>query len=379
MKSKKPYSIAIDARSYRRSTAGVGRYTRALIHNLQMLDTDNNYTVILTPEDYKEWPVDTTPSNWRTEVLDVPIYSVAEQTRLRSFLLKNKFDLVHFTMFNHPIGYNRPFVVTIHDLTMSLFPLRGYFHPRSLAYRFVMQHAATHAKHIIVPSEATKNDVIKILKAPSTKITTTYEAVEPEFKPQTNTKQLELVKQKYGITKPFLFFVNSWRPHKGLPDLIDAFLAVKQECDIQLLVSSKPNPAFPEIVQAVESAKSTSGDIFTPGFIPDEDIISLYSLAASFVFPSHYEGFGLGALEAIACGCPTIAAQNSSLPEVLGDAGLYYPTGDTKALAKTIKMLLADPALSADLKSKGLEQAARFSFVTMAHQTQAIYTTILSG
>ena len=370
--------IAIDARFYRKSTAGVGRYTRGLIHNLQTVDQKNDYTAILTPEDYKEWPKENNLPNWHVEVLDIPIYSLAEQSELLKFLNKNNFDLVHFTMFNHPVRYNRPYVVTIHDLTMTLFPLRPLWHPRTWAYRYVMQHAASRAKHIIVPSQATKQDVMKLLGTKATSLSVTYEAVEPEFKPSENRANLELIKNKYDLTKPFLFFVNAWRPHKGLPDLIEAYRRVKQSLDIQLLIAGKPNESFPDVINAVESAKQEFSDILTPGFIPDEDMIALYQAATAFVFPSHYEGFGLGALEAISCGCPTIAAQNSSLPEVLGEAALFYPTGDIDALSQTIIHLLNNPALQQELQQKGLIQSSQFSFKKMAEETATVYQKIVS-
>jgi glycosyltransferase involved in cell wall biosynthesis len=370
IKSKR---ICIDARFYRKSTAGVGRYTRGLIHHLQKQPSSHQYTVILTPEDYAEWPKDKKYKNWATKVLNIPIYSRPEQVDLLSYLSKEQFDLVHFTMFNHPLRYKGEFVVTIHDLTMSLFPLRPRWHYRTWAYRYVMWHAAQASAKVIVPSQATAKDITTQLKIPKDKITVTYEAVEPEFQPEKDQTRFNQLRKKYGIMKPFLFFVNTWRPHKGLPDLIQAYETVKSKHDIQLLISGKPNPSFPQVIQAVEEAKHHIGDILTPGFIPDRDIISLYSMAKAFVFPSHYEGFGLGALEAITCGCPTISAKNSSLLEVLGDAALFYETGNIRELAKSIDQVITDEKLRDELKKKGFERAKKFSFDTMALETLAVY------
>lgn len=379
MESDSIKRICIDARFYRRSTAGVGRYTRGLIHHLQSLDTKNEYTVILTPEDYKEWPKEREAQypNWKIKVLDIVHYSLAEQTELLNYLNAEQFDLVHFTMFNHPIRYRRPSVVTIHDLTMTLFPLRPLWHPRTWAYRYVMQHAASMAKHVIVPSECTKRDVHRMLRTPEQKITVTYEAVEPEFKPQNNEKHFQSLRKKFGLTKPFLFFVNAWRPHKGLPDLIEAFLKVKENHDIQLLIAGKPNPSFPTVIEAVEHGKAKTADILTPGFISDEDMVSLYSMCNGFVFTSHYEGFGLGALEALACGAPTICSDSSSLPEVVGGAAILYPTGETDQLADAIAKLVSEPKLQQSLREKGLVRAQQFSFDKMAQETLDVYQKVL--
>lgn len=332
----------------------------------------------MTPADYAEWPKDSTPKNWEVKVLDIVHYSRAEQTELLRYLNQEHFDLVHFTMFNHPIFYRGCFTVTIHDLTMSLFPLRPLWHPRTWAYRYVMWHAAQKAKHIIAPSESTKKDIVTHLHVPPKKVTVTYEAVEPEFVIQKDEKTFAALRKKFGLTKPFLFFVNAWRPHKGLPDLLHAFLEVKKKHDIQLLVAGKPNPSFPTVIEAVEAAKKETSDIITPGFISDEDMINLYSMTNGFVFSSHYEGFGLGVAEAMACGAPVISADNSSLPEVLGEAGLYFKTGDSQDLAQTIEKLISDEKLQTELRQKGQAQMKQFSFDSMAKETLAIYERLLT-
>ncbi len=372
-----PKHICIDARFYRRATAGVGRYTRGLIHSLQKIDPVNHYTVILTPADYAEWPKDTTPKNWTVKVMDIPIYSLAEQTELLRYLNDQKFDLVHFAMFNHPVRYKGKSVVTIHDLIMHLFPLRPLWHPRTWAYRYVMWHAAQRATRVIAPSQSTKHDIETMLHAPAPKIDVVLEAIEPEFKPLTNEKLFDTLRQKYGLTKPFLFYINAWRPHKGLPELVEAFLKAKSKTDIQLLIAGKPNPAFPEVIAAVENGKQQSADIITPGFISDEDMITLYSMATAFVLPTHYEGFGIPPLEAITCGCPVISAKNSSLPEVLGEAAIYYPTGDSEALSQSMIKVTTDPALRDTLRQKGFTQAKHFSFRKMAKETLEIYQKAL--
>ncbi len=129
----------------------------------------------------------------------------------------------------------------------------------------------------------------------------------------------------------------------------------------------------------MEQAKSKTPDILTPGFLDDSDMTALYSMAEAFIVPTHYEGFGIPALEAITCGCPTISAYNSSLPEVLGEAALFYKTGDAKELAQAINSLMENPELQKDLRSKGLTQASKFSFKTMVEQTAVVYSQALNS
>lgn len=371
--------IAIDARFYRKSTAGAGRYTRGLIHHLQKLNSAHNFTVILTPQDAAEWPKEATLPNWRPVTLPTPHYSLAEQTKLYNYLSRERFDLVHFTQFNHPIRYNRPFVVTILDLIMTKFPVRSAIHPYSLAYKTTMRHAATRSERIFVPSESTSRDVQSLLKAPASKIVLTPCAAEPEFQPSPDSPARRKLLESLGITKPFILFVNAWRPHKGLPELIAAFQTIKQTHDYQLVIVGKPAAAYPGVATTVRDAQTHTPDILTPGFISDEAIIHLYNTAAAFVFPSHYEGFGLGALEAISCGCPTIAARNSSLPEVLGSAAEYFTTGDAQDLAGAIARVIDYPERRAELRQLGLTQAKQFSFDAMAAATLRAYQDVLSN
>ncbi|HEY1074532.1 MAG TPA: glycosyltransferase family 1 protein [Patescibacteria group bacterium] len=370
--------ICIDARFYSTGT-GVARYIKALLHQLQRLDTENEYTVILKPESMVEWNSQPHPKNWRVKTLDIVHYSVYEQTKLLSYLNKEKFDLVYFTMFNHPIFYRGKRVIMIFDLIMHFYPPRPLWHPRTWAYRYMMWHAAHWAHRVLNDSQSAKDDVIKHLHVPAKKCTVTLLAVEDKFQPEHNVKRFDELKSKFGLTKPFLFYVNAWRPHKGLPELVEAFLEVKKNHDIQLLISGKPNPSFPEVIESVTHGQAQTSDIITPGFISDEDVISLYSMAEAYINPSHYEGFGLGPLEAMASGCPVISAKNSSIPEAVGDAGLYYKTGDSHDLAKKIDTLLADKKLKEELRDKGLAHVKTFSFEKMAQQTLMVFDEVLKS
>jgi glycosyltransferase involved in cell wall biosynthesis len=363
--------LAIDARFYRRETAGVGRYTRGLLHALMRLDLPHEVTVILRPADRAEFPNDPLPPNWRLEVLDIPHYSLAEQLVLPRWLAARRFDLVHFTMFNHPLAYRGPFVVTIHDLTMTHRPPHGALHPRTIAYRTVMRHAARAARCVIVPSAFTAGEVVAAFGV--TRLVVTPEAVESSFHRLDDAPRFAELRQRWGLREEFVLSVNAWRPHKGLPDLLDAFERVRERRETQLVVVGRPQAAYPEVARAVAEAQARCPDIVTPGFVSDDELVALLSMATAAVFASHNEGFGLGALEALACGCPLVCADNSSLPEVLGDAGLMYATGDGAKLAETLLALLADPARQAEQRRLGIERAGIFSFDHMALQTAKVY------
>jgi glycosyltransferase involved in cell wall biosynthesis len=372
--------ICIDARLYRRNTAGIGRYTRDLFQEFLKLEMPYDVTILLTSADHKEWREDIgdkAPHNWHVKVLDIPHFSMAEQTELLSYLNQEKFDLVHFTNFNHPLRYNGNFMATIYDLNYFYFSPKPAWHPRTIAYKQVMKHAVTKSKLFLTISEYTKQDVVKHFHVNPDKIVTTLLAVEDQFKPEHDKTRFDELRTKYGLTKPFLLFVNSWRLHKGLADLIDAYLRVKKDHDIQLLVAGKPVPHYTQIIDAVKAGQAQTPDIITPGFIPDEDLISFYSMATAYMNTTHFEGFGLGVLEAMSCGCPVITANNTSLPEVVGKAGLYYPTGDASQLADRITQLLNNSQLADELREKGLAQAKKFSFAKTAQETLAAYERAL--
>ena len=371
-----PLRILIDARFYRRATGGVGRYTRGLIAGLQAVGSEHDFTVLLRPADAAEWP-QPTPPGWHTVVWDLPHYSLAEQTRLPAWLARERFNLVHFTMFNHPLAWRGRFVVTIHDLTMTLCPPHPPWHPRSLAYHGVMAHAARAARGVIVPSESTRRDAERLLGVPPERLTVTPEAADAVFRLVDDPARQTALRQRYGLGQRFIVSVNAWRPHKGLEDLVTAFESLAGD-GLQLLLAGEPNPAYPAVATAVRATQARCPAILTPGFVADEDLVHLYAMAQAAVFASHYEGFGLGPLEALACGCPTLAADNSSLPEVVGEAGALYPSGDPAALAAGLAELLASPQRLAQMKLAGPQRAGQFSFERMARQTLAVYAAALA-
>src|SRR3989304_6496660 len=280
--------IAIDARFLRKETAGLGRYTRGLISGLSKIDKANQYTVFITPDDEKDF-IFSAP-NIKKRVINVPHYSYAEQTIFLSALLKEKFDLVHFTNFNHPLLYRRPFVVTIHDLTMTFFQTgrKQQSRLRRLAYEAIMKHAVIASKAIIAVSDSTKNDVATHYSAINKeKIFVTYEAADEQFMVQDSKEILKII-EKYGIQFPYFFFVGQWRPHKNLIKMLTAFEKfIKKNPTYSLVIAGKYDSEFTQLKEAVDRyAFLYPNNIKILGFVPDEDLPKLFSGCSAFVFPS---------------------------------------------------------------------------------------------
>lgn len=384
--------IGIDARFFRKSTGGIGRYTRALIRELAKIDKVNEYIVYITPEDEKEYDELTqnllvSPSqggklktkNFQKKVIPITHYSMSEQTKLLRILQEDKLDLVHFTNFNHPLFYKGRFVVTIHDLTLMIYPSTKVKQSvvKKFGLKMTMNNAVKKAQKVIAVSEATKKDIVNVLNAKQDKIKVIYEGIDDEYqKSSVISRQLSV---KYGIKKPYLLFISQWRPHKGIIQLVEAFEILKNKYKIphQLVIVGKPNKDFPEIAEAIKKS-SASKDIITPGFIAEEDLPGLYREASAFVFPSHYEGFGLPPLEAMASGVPVVASKVSCMPEILGDAAFYFDPYDPEDMAKQINKVLENAPLRRMMLKKGFHQIKKYSWSKMAEQTLEVYQKVLS-
>lgn len=365
--------IGLDGRFYRSKTGGIGRYTRELVKHLLQIDSNNQYVLFITPADKAECTI--AAPNLKKVVVPIKHFTLAEQFKLPRELKKEHPDLVHFLNFNHPLSYREPFITTIHDLTMNFFPVGRQKLPiLHQAYLVAMRHAARAANAVIVPTKVVKNDVVRYLDGTPKNIHVIYEGTEILSSAIAKPEREYLAEN--GITKPYILFVSQWRPHKGLGVLVEAFAKIKEQHDIQLVITGKANPQFPEIPQAIDSSPYR-GDIVTPGFVDDELLDALYAGALLFVFPSWYEGFGLPPLEAMARGVPVAASNTSVMPEILGSAAIYFNPRDPVDVAKVISETLSDKEKLEELTKKGREQAKKYSWEKMARETKALYEKAL--
>lgn len=271
-------------------------------------------------------------------------------------------------------------VVTIHDLGYLYYPQA---HPaRSRRYLDLStRYSAALARRVIAISQATKNDLVRHYAIKPSKIEVIYHGYDRQrFFPQTGDAAKVSVRERYGI-KPgrFLFYVGTIQPRKNLARLLEAWAGLAAEppfSDLQLVMAGKPGwLSEPIMTLAAELQAKFPGRLILPGYVDDADLPALLSAAEAFVFPSLYEGFGMPVLEALACGCPVVCSNSSSLPEVAGDAALYHHPLDTLALQAQLRRLLTQTGLREDLILKGLAQAARFSWETAAQQTLQVLTT----
>lgn len=397
-------NIGIDARMLGPHCGGLGRYTEQLIKHLIKIDSKNQYILFLKKDNFNFVP---DSQNVIKVLADIHWYGIKEQTDFLKIINKQDIDLMHFPHWNVPLLYNKPFVVTIHDLLLLHYPTREastlgfvWYAVKHAVYKKVLHHAVKKAKHIFVPSNFTKMDLCETLNVRQEKITVTYEAPYINIGDLRNTyienknhqfsstvigMQKEIVRntqqnifEKYNITKPYVLYVGVAYPHKNLKGLLRTWKKVEHEIeDVQLVLVGKRNFFYEQLLSS-EEIRLCSRVIYTD-FVGDAELSNLYKNARAYVFPSLYEGFGLPPLEAMAHGVPVVSSNRTCLPEILGEAVLYVDSENADQFAQQIILVLENEDLRFELRSKAIEELKKYSWEKMAKETFAIYQNFLNS
>ncbi|OGE79775.1 MAG: hypothetical protein A2660_00675 [Candidatus Doudnabacteria bacterium RIFCSPHIGHO2_01_FULL_45_18] len=354
--------------------SGIDRYLTELTHEVLKLDKTNQF-VLFFRDANKSAPFQA--YGHKIVVADIAHYSLAEQLRLPRILNKENLDLVHFPHFNVPIFYRKPFVLTIHDLTHTLFPgkkMSRIFH--RLAYHLVFNSAILHARKIIAVSESTKKQILERFGIDSDKITVIYEGFSQVYKMMDKQEAFAAVSQKFGITKPYLLYVGVWRRYKNLPMLAQAFdKLIAKGLDLQFVIAGQPDDFYPEIKDQIFAIKNSS-KIKAVGKVTDEDLKLLYNGANLFVLPSLMEGFGLTALEAAGCGVPVACSDIATLREIMGQGAEYFDPESLGNMVDVLYNLLTDPKQLEELANLGLSRSKHFSWSDAAEKTLNLYQAL---
>jgi len=289
-----------------------------------------------------------------------------------SRIVQGQRDIVHLPnqhFARYALFLKNPFIVTVHDLVRCCFGFTRETIIEKILIKLDIRYIKR-ASHIIAVSQHTKNDLIKYLKIPDNRISVVYNGVDHNiFKPY-NIKLLD---------KPYILYVGSERPRKNLGRLFEAFAKLKKEFpELKLLkvgASGRSEKYRRDTIKKLDSLKITQDIIFVD-HLSELDLAHYYSSATLLAYPSLYEGFGLPPLEAMACGCPVITSNTSSLPEVVGEAGIMVNPYDTNSLVQAMRRVLTDDKLRDDMVRKGLEQSKRFSWEKTARQTLEVYEKV---
>jgi glycosyltransferase involved in cell wall biosynthesis len=361
--------IIIDARELRTST---GRYIERLLHYLQQIDDKHDYVVLLKPVDMHTWK----PTNSRFTTVACPYkeFTFAEQFGLLRQLQQLHGDLVHFPMVQQPVLYRGQTVTTMNDLTTARFsnPTKNavVFWCKQRIYRWLNRRVARKSAAILTYSEFVRQDVIDFTGAQPEKFTVTPLSADPLRDDAIPFKQLE--------GRQFLLYIGRPLPHKNLGRLIDAFALLHQKHpELHLVLAGKKDGNYKIHEQAVQ--KQGIQNVLFTDFISDGQLRWLYENCAAYVFPSLSEGFGLPGLEAMVHGAPVVSSNATCLPEVYGEAALYFDPLSVTDMTAKITEVLNDEALRSNLIQKGREQVAKYSWRRTAEQTLEVYEKALRG
>lgn len=354
---------------------GLEVYTYNLIRNLLKVDKKNNYFFI---KDSKNtgFPRE---NEIKINLGRTPLRKVLKNSfDLPGIVKKYQLDIIHdpcqLGPFLLPMKAKK--ILTIYDLFPLTHPQAAPSRYSPYIYKYLLPQVLKGTDIIIAGSKNTQRDLLKFFPNIKGKTTVIYAAAEESFRKIGN---LERVKRKYTLDFPFIFSLGILNPRKNFITLIKAFSKLKtQDLKHKLVIGGKKGWRFEDIFQQARHLVRKGKIIFTD-FIPEEDLPYFYNLADLFVFPSLYEGFGIPILEAMACGCPVITSNISSMPEVAGRAALFINNPlDVDEIASKINQVLSNPNLKKGLIKKGFVQAAKFSWERTARETIKVYEKVCS-
>ena len=286
-----------------------------------------------------------------------------------------RFDLLHCPVNVVPLLSPVPTVLTIHDLIFLHYP-QGYKPSKRLYLTWMTRLSVRRARRVIAVSEATRQDVLEMLGVPARRVITVHNGVGESFRPLP-TEEIEEFRRAKNIKGRVLISIGTLEPRKNLETAIRAFTHIAHEPgmgDVQLAVGGSKGWYFDTIfAEAERSGLIESGRVCFLGRVPDEELPLWYNIASASVYPSRYEGFGLPALESMACGTPVIASTNEALREVVGDAGLTVDPDDISGWMNAMHSILDNQELAQRLSQEGLKRAAAFSWDRCARETVQVY------
>ncbi len=375
---------------------GFGRFTRELLEALLEIDKSNEYLFFI---DSKTDDIEDIPSRVRTIVAKTEFSqvkaaaadgrrSIADLWSMSREVFKHDIDVFFFpAVYSYfPILNRTKILLTLHDVIADHHPELIFPNAKSkFFWKLKQKIAIKQADLIATVSEYSKEEIIEYFRLPESRLRIIPEAARPVFKVLPTNNGFVSTLADYGLRpdERFLLYVGGISPHKNLNTLIDAFKRIidaepDNPLKLVLVGDYKDDPffsAYPNLKKQVSALELADKVVFT-GFIPDEDLAYLYNAAMLLVFPSLEEGFGLPAIEAMACGTPVAASKTGSLPEVLGPVGRFFDPAKSDEMATVIRSVLSDEGMRRQMKAEGLERSRTFLWKRAAEDTLAIFNEL---
>jgi glycosyltransferase involved in cell wall biosynthesis len=365
--------IGIEAeRANMPNPTGVERYAAELIKNWAKLDSTNEYILYFRSEP-QQWFKEL-PKNFSYKVMPFPIFWT--QLRLSLEMLLHPVDVLFIPASALPLWHPKNSVVTVHDIAYELFEgiYTGYM---NYYQKFASRFAVRFAKKVITVSESTKKDLVRIYKTDPNKITVTPLGLSEGFRPM-QYQEAQSVLDKYGLVyQKYILFLGTIQPRKNIPRLVDAYEKIKKENRVEekLIIGGGRGWLWEPILKKVKTA-GIDGSVKYLDYVSKEDLSYIMAGAKIYTLPAMYEGFGIPALEAMASGVPTVVSNISSLPEVVGDAGVLVDPNSIESIAEGLLKVLTDSNLRQQLIVKGLERAKQFTWENTAKKTLEVFNSL---
>lgn len=375
--------IIVDAR--KAADYGIGTYIRRLGDACARLSPDDEF-VFLGRVDGAGVPEESARSSGEQPMLSgsnvswqpnrSASYGVAELLSVSWQVRDLEGDVFHAPHYVYPLFVPCPGVVTIHDCIHLRFP-RQLPNPAAATYaRWMMRRAVRAADRVIAVSQATRADLIELVDADGGKIEVIPHGCDPFFLAPVPDEELDEIRRKYGLERPFLLSVTNIKPHKNLKRLLQAFGQLHRHYpDLELVIAGGSLQRHPDL-QAVCEECHVGARVRSLGYLPKTELRALYNMAHVFVFPSLYEGFGLPPLEAMACGAAVVASRSSAIPEVVGHSGLLVNPYRVEAIAEAVRSLLENDSFRRALGAQGKRRAREFDWDDTARRVLDVYHAV---
>jgi glycosyltransferase involved in cell wall biosynthesis len=373
--------IALDCRYVQDHFPGIGRYTYELARHLPTLAPESEFLLLTDQEAVNtRFALDVALDRGNVREVRVPAspFVPRQQWTVRRAVAREAADLYHSPYYLMPYALPCRTVATIHDLIPARFP-ESLPRPRlAPLFNLLIRLCAWRADHLIVDSDATRDDLVHDRIGAPERMTRVHLGVDSRFRPQP-VDEVSRYGQRAGLARPYLLYLGINKPHKNLAALLRAWALLPEPLrqEHMLVLAGPQDPRYTkdrvliELLGIVESVRWI-------GRVPEEELPLLYAGATGLVFPSLYEGFGLPILEAMACGVPVACSDASSMPEIAGDAALLFDPANVHAMAAALGQLLSDATLRAGLTDRGLARAQAFTWERAAAETLQVYRRVLA-
>jgi glycosyltransferase involved in cell wall biosynthesis len=386
--------IALDYTTGIYPGAGVARSTRSLVRALAAIDSRNEYRLFYaarglprpTPETAQAARLFRAHRNFRPVAVPFSVrqmFAVWQRLRIPVpvDLFTGRCDVLHSPDYVSPPHRTGADVITVHDLSFLVVPECA--EPKLAAFLGkTVPRAVERADAIVAVSEQTRDDLVRLLGVPESKVTVAYNGVDPRFRPmrgEAHAIEREALRRKMGLPPRFVLHVGTLEPRKNLERLVRAFAQVAGGRDVALVLAGRRGWLYEPVLRAAEEANLRGAPVVFVDYVYDDDLPLLYNIAEVFAYPSVYEGFGLPAAEALACGTPTLVSHDGALSEVVGDAAVKVDAQSVDSIAEGLARLLDDADLRASLSSAGPGQVAPFTWDAAARKVLWVYERVGGG